>query len=87
MRFNQVRRLPVVDANNRLVGLLSLADIAREATREMFFESKEVPGDYVAATLAAVSRAHADAAAAVLPPSDLPLRPRIAVVEPASALA
>ncbi len=29
---NQLRRLPVVDAHDHLVGLLSLADIARETT-------------------------------------------------------
>jgi CBS-domain-containing membrane protein len=31
MRSAQVRRLPVVDSTRRLVGMLSLADIAREA--------------------------------------------------------
>lgn len=34
MRFNQVRRLPVLDGQRHLVGILSLADIAREAERE-----------------------------------------------------
>jgi CBS-domain-containing membrane protein len=34
MRFNQVRRLPVLDGQAHLVGILSLADIAREAERE-----------------------------------------------------
>ncbi len=34
MRIAQVRRLPVVDGEGRLVGLLSLADLAREASRE-----------------------------------------------------
>jgi CBS domain-containing protein len=31
MRSKQIRRLPVVDAERRLIGLLSLADIVREA--------------------------------------------------------
>ena len=34
MRRNQVRRLPVLDRWGNLVGILSLADIAREADRE-----------------------------------------------------
>ncbi len=34
MRFNRVRRLPVLDGQKHLVGILSLADIAREAERE-----------------------------------------------------
>jgi CBS domain-containing protein len=31
MRTNQLHRLPVVDADDHLVGILSLADVAREA--------------------------------------------------------
>ena len=34
MRTNRIRRLPVIDADRHLVGILSLDDIAREATRE-----------------------------------------------------
>lgn len=34
MRTNRVRRLPVIDADHHLVGILSLDDIAREAMRE-----------------------------------------------------
>lgn len=34
MREKQVHRLPVVDAQGRLAGLISLNDIAREAARE-----------------------------------------------------
>ncbi|MBN1240007.1 MAG: CBS domain-containing protein [Gammaproteobacteria bacterium] len=34
MRGAQVRRLPVVSADGQLVGIISLADIAREAARE-----------------------------------------------------
>lgn len=34
MSREQVRRLPVVDPDNRLVGMLSLANLAREAARE-----------------------------------------------------
>jgi CBS domain-containing protein len=34
MREMAVRRLPVIDASGRLIGLLSLADLAREAVRQ-----------------------------------------------------
>src|ERR1051325_7716398 len=33
MRERQIRRLPVVDERERLVGILSMSDIAREADR------------------------------------------------------
>ncbi len=35
MREKQVRRLPVVDAQDHLVGVISLNDIAREGEREL----------------------------------------------------
>ena len=35
MREKQVRRLPVVDSHNRMVGIISLNDIAREGEREL----------------------------------------------------
>jgi CBS domain-containing protein len=34
METNQVRRLPVLDADDHLIGMLSLADLGREAVRE-----------------------------------------------------
>lgn len=34
METNQIRRLPVVDGDDHLVGLLSIADVGREAARE-----------------------------------------------------
>jgi CBS domain-containing protein len=58
MRSNQVRRLPVVDDDGRLRGILSLADIAQVAAREG--KANAVPGKKVSfaevgATLAAVT--------------------------------
>lgn len=55
MRVAQVRRLPVVDESDRLVGILSLNDIAREALREQPRRRKEVPLEEVATTLATIS--------------------------------
>jgi CBS domain-containing protein len=52
MRENQIRRLPVVDRGGKLVGILSLADIVREAQRERARGQKDVAPTEVTATLA-----------------------------------
>ena len=52
---NQVHRLPVLDHNDRLIGLLSLADVAREAAREHARGTKEVSDAQVAEVLEAIS--------------------------------
>ena len=49
-----VRRLPVVDESNQLVGLLSLNDIAREAVRGGPSARGQVTREDVADTLAAI---------------------------------
>ncbi len=56
MQSNQVRRLPVLDAEDRLVGILSLADIARatEGDKPALFAN----GDGVGKTLAGICKAH-----------------------------
>jgi CBS domain-containing protein len=56
MQSNQVRRLPVLDAEERLVGILSLADIARatEGDKPELFAT----GDGVGKTLAGICKAH-----------------------------
>jgi CBS domain-containing protein len=55
MRAAQVRRLPVVDAERHIVGLLSLNDIAREAARERGASGKpELGTEEVAETLGAI---------------------------------
>lgn len=59
MRDNQVRRLPVVDQNERLIGIISLNDVAREAQREAATGKRgEVTGAEVSETLATVCRPH-----------------------------
>jgi len=50
MRARQVRRIPVVDDQGKLLGMVSINDIARAAT-----EGK-LPSADVASTLAAISR-------------------------------
>jgi CBS domain-containing protein len=52
MRTHQIRRLPIVDAEERVVGILSLNDIARAWSTGRW----RVSGDDVAQTLAAVCR-------------------------------
>jgi CBS domain-containing protein len=55
MRASQVRRLPVVDGDKRLVGILSLADIARATERAKIVPDGAENG--LAATLAGICRA------------------------------
>ena len=60
MRRAQVHRLPVVDASEQLVGVLSLADIARASARG---KPADVTPIEVGETLAAIRRSRALAAA------------------------
>jgi CBS domain-containing protein len=55
MREAQVRRLPVVDAGV-LVGMLTLADLARAAAREQCSPHRRVTADEVGTTLASICR-------------------------------
>lgn len=54
MRRTRVRRMPVLDHADRLVGLISLADLAREANREQTLPHREVTEVEVTETLAAI---------------------------------
>ena len=54
MRSGQIRRLPVIDEQGVLAGLITLGDIAREATRERARPSKDVTATEVGDTLAAI---------------------------------
>jgi CBS domain-containing protein len=57
MRDAQVRRLPVVDSDERVVGMISLADLAREAARESGGAPQEITETQVGDTLAAICAA------------------------------
>jgi CBS domain-containing protein len=50
MQRHQVRRLAVVDGSGRLVGMLSLNDLVRNAGRN----NRDLPADEVVRTLAAI---------------------------------
>lgn len=54
MREARIRRLPVVDRDGSLLGMVSLADLAREAVREHAQPRKEVTETDIGATLAAI---------------------------------
>ncbi|HSP95738.1 MAG TPA: CBS domain-containing protein [Candidatus Dormibacteraeota bacterium] len=56
MRAHQVRRLPVLDREDRLVGILSLNDIALEAGEEMQRKQKAVNLAEIGRTLEAICR-------------------------------
>ena len=56
MRSQRVRRLPVVNALGRLVGIVSLSDLARRAAIERGSASKGMSLESVAETLASVSQ-------------------------------
>jgi CBS domain-containing protein len=54
----QVRRLPVVDPDNQVIGVLSLNDLAREAEQEGGRRKPEVSDLDVSRTLAAIGQPH-----------------------------
>jgi CBS domain-containing protein len=54
MRQARVRRLPVVGENDALLGIVSLADLGREASREPAGRERDVSTGEVADTLAAI---------------------------------
>jgi CBS domain-containing protein len=60
MRDARVRRLPVVDEFGALIGIVSLADLAREAQHERRLKQPELSRIEIGATLAAICAPRAD---------------------------
>lgn len=58
MRENRVRRLPVVDKRDRIIGMLSLNDIAREGQREVGRRQqyRQISSDEILHTLSEICR-------------------------------
>ncbi len=54
MQAARIRRLPVLDEHDALVGVISLADLAREAARERTRRGKEITETEVGDTLASI---------------------------------
>jgi CBS domain-containing protein len=67
MQEKRIRRLPVVDAAGRLVGIISINDIARKAARERMQKRKAVSDAEVGETLAAICEPRAAAPVAAGP--------------------
>jgi CBS domain-containing protein len=61
MRQAHIRRLPVVDEQGALVGILSLADLAREAARQNTSPKREIDESEVGDTLASICQPRAGA--------------------------
>lgn len=57
MRVQQIRRLPVVDGDGQLVGILALGDIARQAERERASKNRkrQIKDVEIVETLGAIS--------------------------------
>lgn len=64
MRSAQIRRLPVVSRGGELVGVVSLADLAREAARELDSAVQDITETEVGDTLAAICRPSQQSSAA-----------------------
>jgi CBS domain-containing protein len=59
LQGHQLHRLPVLDQDNHLIGLLSLADVAREAMREHGREVVEITDTQVGDAVEAICAARA----------------------------
>lgn len=69
MHANQIRRLPVVDADERLLGILSLADIARATESAPKMSSKRsLSTETLATTLAGICRTRPERTEAIALP-------------------
>lgn len=64
MRNARIRRLPVLDDRDSLIGMISLADLAREAAREQAQQRKEITETEVGDTLAAICQSSKQSLAA-----------------------
>jgi CBS domain-containing protein len=64
MQKNKIRRIPVIDKGGRLVGILSMNDLARQAQAKGFPRGDSLSPENIAQTLAAVSQPAEQAAAA-----------------------
>lgn len=62
MRAKQIRRVPVLDANRRPVGMLSLGDLAREAANERSAHDRQMTLEEVAHTYVSVCTRRQDVA-------------------------
>lgn len=64
MRLSQIRRLPVVDDDGGLVGMITLADLARQAASDSHLQKHEITESEVGDTLAMICRVSGEQRAA-----------------------
>jgi CBS-domain-containing membrane protein len=64
MQNEQIRRLPVLGNEGELLGIVSMADLARESARLQYSQKHEIPASEVTATLAKISTRAVDRRAA-----------------------
>ena len=64
MREGKIRRIPVVDDEDHVIGMISLADLAQEAARERTAGKKEITDVEVNDTLVSICTPHASQLAA-----------------------
>lgn len=57
MREAKIRRLPVVDDQGAAIGMITLADLAREAELEQTRPTPEITGNEIGVTLASICQA------------------------------
>ena len=62
MRDNQVRRVPVIDRNGHLLGVMSVNDLARKAASDRHLSSPQVGEAGVVTTMAAIATPRATSA-------------------------
>jgi CBS domain-containing protein len=62
MQDEQVRRVPVVDAEGAVIGIVSMADLVCESARSQFMQRREIPASEVMVTLAKISTPTAEVA-------------------------
>jgi CBS domain-containing protein len=55
MEQEQIRRLPVLDNDGGLMGIISMADIVREAARSQYSQHHKIPASDVMTALARIS--------------------------------
>lgn len=85
MRAQRVRRMPVVNALGRIVGIVSLSDLARRASKERIAGPKGLGLDVVAETLASVCQPWSAAAEPSLPSNPSPAAKEGALLRPQRA--
>jgi CBS domain-containing protein len=74
MQAHRVHRLPVIDGEGRLVGIVSLSDLAREAIRQRSAMGRGVTDDEIGRTLAKICETCPPSPTSAPAPAEAPVR-------------